>query len=63
MTCSIFFPNWPTCSTADQMAIATVLATAEGREVFEGFETYAIALFYVLSVVAIGLFVYGFWRR
>ncbi len=40
-----------------------LLATAEGREVFEGFASYAIVLFYLLSAVAIAAFVYGFWRR
>ncbi len=40
-----------------------VLATVEGREVFESFGVSAIVVFYVLSLVAILIFVYGAWRR
>lgn len=40
-----------------------VLAATEGREVFEGFGTPLIALFYGLAALAILVFVYGFWRR
>ncbi|MDH3500108.1 MAG: heterodisulfide reductase-related iron-sulfur binding cluster [Acidimicrobiia bacterium] len=39
------------------------IATTEGREVFEGFASYAVGLFYVLATLAIGVFIYGFWRR
>lgn len=34
-----------------------------GREVFLGFGTPAILLFYALAAVAIAVFLYGFWRR
>jgi len=41
-----------------------VLATEEaGREVFLGFNTAAIALFYFLTTVAIAIFMWGFYRR
>jgi Fe-S oxidoreductase/nitrate reductase gamma subunit len=41
-----------------------VLAAAtEGREIFLGFDTGAILVFYVLNVTAIAVFAYGFWRR
>jgi len=35
----------------------------EGREVFEGFGTPSIVIFYLLALVAIVVFLYGFWRR
>ena len=34
-----------------------------GREVFLGFGTAAIVIFYVLATLAIGLFLWGFHRR
>jgi len=45
--------------------LRVVLAASEvpGREVFLGFGTGAKILFYLLAFVAIGIFVYGFWRR
>ncbi|MCP3974642.1 MAG: 4Fe-4S dicluster domain-containing protein [bacterium] len=35
----------------------------EGREVFEGFGTAPIVVFYLLTLVTIAIFTYGFWRR
>ncbi len=37
--------------------------TREGREVFEGFGTVPIVVFYLLGLAAILVFAYGFWRR
>ena len=34
-----------------------------GREVFLGFGTAAIVVFYVLAIIAIGFFLWGFYRR
>ncbi len=44
-------------------ALQPVIGAAEGREVFEGFGSATIVVFYLLALVAIGAFVYGFWRR
>ncbi|MCL1587727.1 MAG: heterodisulfide reductase-related iron-sulfur binding cluster [Actinomycetia bacterium] len=45
--------------------MVTVVFAAEtaGREVFLGFDTTLTVVFYVLSTVAIGIFVWGFYRR
>ena len=40
-----------------------MLAVTEGREIFEGFGTSSIVLFYVLNTIAVFVFLYGFWRR
>ncbi len=45
------------------MAWTIFAAEAAGREVFLGFGTGLKALFYVLALVAIALFVWGFYRR
>ncbi len=44
-------------------ALQLAAAADEGREVFEGFGTSSIVVFYLLALVAIVLFLYGFWRR
>ncbi len=44
-------------------AVTPIVAAEQGREVFEGFATPAVVLFYALSAVAVGAFAYGFWRR
>ncbi|MEE8486005.1 MAG: heterodisulfide reductase-related iron-sulfur binding cluster, partial [Acidimicrobiia bacterium] len=48
---------------ATPMIFAAGPAREVGREVFLGFPGFAIAVFYLLTVVAIGLFTWGFYRR
>ena len=38
-------------------------ATEEGREVFLGFGDGTVIAFYLLTLVASVVFLYGFWRR
>jgi hypothetical protein len=38
-------------------------AATEGREIFLGFETWTIVVFYLLTLITIAVFTYGFWRR
>jgi Fe-S oxidoreductase/nitrate reductase gamma subunit len=45
------------------MGTAVFAAEPAGREVFLGFDTTLTILFYALTTVAIGIFVWGFYRR